>query len=306
MRAAAVVTGRVLLCLVGMGFGAPVAAQPEGDAAIYAQRHFERGAELYREARFEEALAAFRRSHGLFPSPNSMLFVGRSLRELGRNAEAVEAFEAAVLEARLRAVDEPRYRDTEAAAEAERDALSDQVGFVVLERGEGGLEGGVRVEGRAISPERFGLPIPVTPGEVAIAVGDAAPQRVQVSAGEELRVPLRAVSDRAAPSLAVAPSGGGEGWLVASGVAGGVALVGVAFALALTVAADARFSDLQARCGGLCPPDEAGAIAEGRDLELAGILTGVGAAVIGAGAVVLLIIGLAAGEPSLADGRVEF
>lgn len=306
MRAAAVVTGRVLLCLVGVGFGAPVAAQPEGDAAIYAQRHFERGAELYREARFEEALAAFRRSHGLFPSPNSMLFVGRSLRELGRNAEAVEAFEAAVLEARLRAVDEPRYRDTEAAAEAERDALSDQVGFVVLERGEGGLEGGVRVEGRAISPERFGLPIPVTPGEVAIAVGDAAPQRVQVSAGEELRVPLRAVSDRAAPSLAVAPSGGGEGWLVASGVVGGVALVGVAFALALTVAADARFSDLQARCGGLCPPAEAGAIAEGRDLELAGILTGVGAAVIGAGAVVLLIIGLATGEPSLADGRVEF
>ena len=65
-------------------------------------------------------------------------------------------------------------------------------------------------------------------------------------------------------------------------------------------------SDLQARCGGLCPPAEAGAIAEGRDLELAGILTGVGAAVIGAGAVVLLIIGLAAGEPSLADGRVEF
>lgn len=306
MRAAAVVTGRVLLCLVGMGFGAPVAAQPEGDAAIYAQRHFERGAELYRETRFEEALAAFRRSHGLFPSPNSMLFVGRSLRELGRNAEAVEAFEAAVLEARLRAVDEPRYRDTEAAAEAERDALSDQVGFVVLERGEGGLEGGVRVEGRAISPERFGLPIPVTPGEVAIAVGDAAPQRVQVSAGEELRVPLRAVSDRAAPPLAVAPSGGTEGWLVASGVVGGVALVGVAFALALTVAADARFSDLQARCGGLCPPAEAGAIAEGRDLELAGILTGVGAAVIGAGAVVLLIIGLAAGEPSLADGRVEF
>lgn len=306
MRAAAVVTGRVLLCLVGMGFGAPVAAQPEGDAAIYAQRHFERGAELYRETRFEEALAAFRRSHGLFPSPNSMLFVGRSLRELGRNAEAVEAFEAAVLEARLRAVDEPRYRDTEAAAEAERDALSDQVGFVVLERGEGGTAGGVRVEGRAISPERFGLPIPVTPGEVAIAVGDAAPQRVQVSAGEELRVPLRAVSDRAAPSLAVAPSGGAEGWLVASGVVGGVALVGVAFALALTVAADARFSDLQARCGGLCPPAEAGAIAEGRDLELAGILTGVGAAVIGAGAVVLLIIGLATGEPSLADGRVEF
>ncbi|MEQ8453012.1 MAG: hypothetical protein RLO52_28300 [Sandaracinaceae bacterium] len=306
MRAAAVVTGRVLLCLVGMGFGAPVAAQPEGDAAIYAQRHFERGAELYREARFEEALAAFRRSHGLFPSPNSMLFVGRSLRELGRNAEAVEAFEAAVLEARLRAVDEPRYRDTEAAAEAERDALSDQVGFVVLERGEGGLEGGVRVEGRAISPERFGLPIPVTPGEVAIAVGDAAPQRVQVRAGEELRVPLRAVSDRAAPSLAVAPSGGAEGWLVASGVVGGVALVGVAFALALTVAADARFSDLQARCGGLCPPAEAGAIAEGRDLELAGILTGVGAAVIGAAAVVLLLIGLATGEPSLADGRVEF
>ncbi|GAB5545396.1 MAG: hypothetical protein SangKO_051560 [Sandaracinaceae bacterium] len=306
MRAAAVVTGRVLLCLVGVGFGAPVAAQPEGDAAIYAQRHFERGAELYREARFEEALAAFRRSHGLFPSPNSMLFVGRSLRELGRNAEAVEAFEAAVLEARLRAVDEPRYRDTEAAAEAERDALSDQVGFVVLERGEGGLESAVRVEGRAISPERFGLPIPVTPGEVAIAVGDAAPQRVQVSAGEELRVPLRAVPERAAPSLAVAPSGAGEGWLVASGVAGGVALVGVAFALALTVAADARFSDLQARCGGLCPPAEAGAIAEGRDLELAGILTGVGAAVIGAGAVVLLIIGLAAGEPSLADGRVEF
>ena len=306
MRAAAVVTGRVLLCLVGMGFGAPVAAQPEGDAAIYAQRHFERGAELYRETRFEEALAAFRRSHGLFPSPNSMLFVGRSLRELGRNAEAVEAFEAAVLEARLRAVDEPRYRDTEAAAEAERDALSDQVGFVVLERGEGGTAGGVRVEGRAISPERFGLPIPVTPGEVVIAVGDAAPQRVQVSAGEELRVPLRAVSDRAAPSLAVAPSGGAEGWLVASGVVGGVALVGVAFALALTVAADARFSDLQARCGGLCPPAEAGAIAEGRDLELAGILTGVGAAVIGAGAVVLLIIGLATGEPSLADGRVEF
>lgn len=306
MRAAAVVTGRVLLCLVGMGFGAPVAAQPEGDAAIYAQRHFERGAELYRETRFEEALAAFRRSHGLFPSPNSMLFVGRSLRELGRNAEAVEAFEAAVLEARLRAVDEPRYRDTEAAAEAERDALSDQVGFVVLERGEGGLESAVRVEGRAISPERFGLPIPVTPGEVAIAVGDAAPQRVQVSAGEELRVPLRAVPERAAPSLAVAPSGGGEGWLVASGVVGGVALVGVAFALALTVAADARFSDLQARCGGLCPLAEAGAIAEGRDLELAGILTGVGAAVIGAGAVVLLIIGLASGEPSLADGRVEF
>src|SRR5262245_9151637 len=59
-----------------------------------ARASFTTAMEAYNDKRFEEALEGFRRSYDTVASPNSHLMVARTLRSMGRTAEAYEEFRA--------------------------------------------------------------------------------------------------------------------------------------------------------------------------------------------------------------------
>jgi tetratricopeptide (TPR) repeat protein len=107
--------------IVAVAIATPVAARaedapapaPATSASNAAQAHYTVGRESYRLALYGRALEAFERSLALAPSPNTRLYIARSLRELGRWAEASDQYAATVREAEQRG---GRYLATRGAA----------------------------------------------------------------------------------------------------------------------------------------------------------------------------------------------
>lgn len=294
------------------GMVLPARAQESPDAEIFAQQHYDRGVALYRERRLEDALESFRASHALVPSPNSYLYIARSLRGLGRLDEAVDAYEWTVRAARLS--EEERYRETAEAAASELDAIAPSVGRVLLRAESLPAQAELTLSGRVVPREALGLPLPVMPGRVTAVLrvpGRPAIERsADVAAGEELPIsfdvepaisspPLD--SGRAARRPAAAPrTAEGEsshGGLIALLVGGSV--VGVAgfavFAAFGLLAAD-LYSELERTCtAGLCGPARGAEIDLGRDYEL-GANLGLAAGSTGAALAILFSVLLLAAD----------
>ena len=85
-------------------------------ATSAAQERYTAGRESYRLGLYGRALEEFERSLALAPSPNTRLYIARSLRELGRWSEASEQYAATVREADQRG---GRYVATRDAATLE-------------------------------------------------------------------------------------------------------------------------------------------------------------------------------------------
>jgi len=170
------------------------------------RQQFQTGRSLYEVGRFAEALEAFRASAAALPSPNTMLYVGRCLRELGRPAEAWETFQQTEREAQARAVTEPRYAPTATAAQREAGLLVGRVAFVVLDGS--GLPPGAAtaLNGRQVDPGRMGQPQAVDPGGLTVTASAPGYQSFvasqQVQAGQQARVEVRLVGVGSAPAMA--------------------------------------------------------------------------------------------------------
>lgn len=110
----------VLLALVGaIGVATTPAALAEVPSAISpadrrkAITHYKRGRQLLALKRFDQALAELDASIALMPSPNTELLRAHALRELGRPAEAVAAYERVMNEATDRiGLGQSRYQAT--------------------------------------------------------------------------------------------------------------------------------------------------------------------------------------------------
>jgi tetratricopeptide (TPR) repeat protein len=102
----------------------PAAEAARPAALADAEALFFAGQKLYERKLYEEALAEMQASHAVTPSPNSRLYIARSLRGLGRVAEAASEYAQAILEAADRLVVDAKYEATLRAAAAERAALS--------------------------------------------------------------------------------------------------------------------------------------------------------------------------------------
>lgn len=101
---------RRLLVVIALLF-APALAHAEP-----AQEHYSAGRESYRAGLYGRALEEFERSYAVSPSPNTRLYIARSLRELGRHAEAGEHYRATIREADERGA---KYIPARHAAETE-------------------------------------------------------------------------------------------------------------------------------------------------------------------------------------------
>jgi outer membrane receptor for ferrienterochelin and colicins len=83
-----------LILAVALVAGPVASAVRAADVADEAQFHFERGNQLYRQGRLEEALAAYYASNRLVPNRNVTFNIARCLEQLKRHEEAFRAWVA--------------------------------------------------------------------------------------------------------------------------------------------------------------------------------------------------------------------
>ncbi|MEZ4394679.1 MAG: hypothetical protein R3A48_26700 [Polyangiales bacterium] len=105
---------------------APAAAALEARA----QALYQSGREHFRAGRFDDARAAFLSSLERYDSPNTRMYLGRTLARLDRAAEAFSMLDRAARDAEERARSEPRYAATRDSARAEAEALRPSLAFL--------------------------------------------------------------------------------------------------------------------------------------------------------------------------------
>lgn len=245
---------------------APAAATPlEREQA---QSLFLRAKEQFDQARFHDALSGFRASLAVVNSPNTRLYVGRCLRELGEPLQAYLEFGRVASEAREAAAGDGRYTLTADEAAQERDATATQLAFVTVELRGADEATVLRVGGQAVRAEALADAIPVGPGEIAIVVErDGAPvarRGLTLGAGERMElsidVPPRPPAPPAPPAALTTapppPDATARTLRTLAIVSGGVGVVGLAtFAVAGAIT-KSNYDDLESRCGpGPCADD---------------------------------------------------
>lgn len=175
---------------------APAAAALEARA----QALYQEGREHFRAGRFDDARAAFLSSLERYDSPNTRMYLGRTLARLNRAAEAFSMLDRAARDAEERALSEPRYAATRDSARAEAEALRPSLAFlrVRVEPSPDDLTLSVND-----GPPRRGaadVALPFAPGVVTVraqAEGfEPAEARAELEQGasRELRLTLRAVA----------------------------------------------------------------------------------------------------------------
>ncbi len=198
----------------------PIAASAEDaptptPATAQAQEHYTAGRESYRLGLYGRALEAFERSLALAPSPNTRLYIARSLRELGRWAEANDQYAATVREAEQRG---GRYVAT-------RDAANVELADVKVRLGRANANDGAAIAANAVPAANPANAAPVAPA------ANAAPT--------DLHAP-------AAPAADGEPSRRGPTTL--TWATGGVAVAAAATFTVLYGLAGNRFGYLQDNC----------------------------------------------------------
>lgn len=257
-----------------------------------ARQHFER-------QEFAAALTEFRASMQLLPSPNTRLYVGRALRELGQYPDAWNELTLAATEAAERARTEARYARTADAARAEAAALAGRVGLLTVSVSAPVGEMTVLVNGTPVAQGAWNSERAITPSDVTIEARAPgyAPFRATgtVAAGQRARVEIRLdPTSQLAPATTSTTSvvtiegssvhdGGGDGG--SSGLrTAGVVTVGLGLALGVAggvagVMALSEYNSLDsdcaagARCGPTASQDIRDRVAQGETL---GTLTTIG------------------------------
>lgn len=189
--------------------GAPRAGDKTKEIA---QKVYVQGVDHYKAGRLLEALAAFRASYDMVPSPNSHLMIARSLREHGDLIDSYYEFGKVVLEADAAAAKDAKYESASQASRAERAKLRARITMVTIFVKDPPDDVRVVVGDRPIEKSYWGRPVPILPGAV-VAVATASgrsEQRQELAAvpGGDLVVTFDfgPLSDRTPPIAARGPA----------------------------------------------------------------------------------------------------
>jgi hypothetical protein len=147
-----------------------LAAGSEDNLAAGLQK-FEDGRKAFEGGQFEEALAAFKASLALLPSPNTRLYMGRCYRALGKTASAFTALKLAAREAedRLTASGEKRYgatRDTANLEAADLEAKVPRLTVAVPSNIPAGFV--LKVDDKEVPQAAWGVATETDPGDVVV------------------------------------------------------------------------------------------------------------------------------------------
>lgn len=296
----------IIACLSCLLAAAPArAAGVSPDEASWADTNtatnkYKAGKAAYDAGKLEEALARFRESYEAVASPNSHLMVARVLIDLKRHVAAYEELALVIEEAENVEKKREKYAQTAEAARALRKELEQQLGFVEI-----AVPAKVSIKGEPIPPAKWGEPIPVAAGAVAVDLelpdGTKQTRELTVAAGTTAKLEVQPASTpapaatptRRCPKPERAPSTTPVGTVKQSTVgyvAGGIGAAGLVTFTVFGVLDNQRHRDLEAACqDGVCPASLADDAERGRTYQsLANVGLGVGLVGLGAGAVLVL------------------
>ncbi len=263
--------------VVALVFVAPRVAQSQPAPptnTLAAQERFNRGRELYERQQDEAALAEFRASLELYPSPNTRLYVGLCLGRLGRLAEAYVELDRAAHEANDLAATNPRYANARDLARRELSTLEGRIGRLQLRVNDPPEGLVVRVGQTTLARATWGLSLPYDPGAVLVSAEAPGYQSfrrdAQVTAGGVTEVIVRlerapevpvtpvtpavtttpppAETPPTQPPVTLTPTTRGGGVRTAGYAVAGVGVAGIAAFAVLGTMAGSRFDTLQREC----------------------------------------------------------
>jgi hypothetical protein len=169
---------------VGLAFAPRVAAAADSKAAAKAK--LVEGADLLKRGEYQSALERFQRAYELVPSPKIQFNFGLAYKGLGRNAEAIEAFDKFLAEAK------GATADSVAKAHKYRDELLATVGRLSVHADVEGAS--VVVDGRAYGTTPRADEILLDPGPHLLLMerpgGGGAPftRKLDIAAGRAVSV----------------------------------------------------------------------------------------------------------------------
>lgn len=180
--------------------GAAQAGERENEAnALYTK-----AGELTKQGKCQDAIPFLERSYALVPSPNSLLLLGRCLREGGRIEEAWRRLEASLGKSEeLIAAGELRYSATATSARDELTQLRKITGSLVVKDVAPGAH--VEVYGMRIDPMNGVARARVRTGETRIAIVDPATRGANERRVVEIRAEQTTEISIARPSVLEPP-----------------------------------------------------------------------------------------------------
>lgn len=251
-------------------------ASPSAAAKAKAKRSFDRGQELYKEGKLEEATAAFQESYGAVPDPKALLMLARVQRDGGELVKARATCQKA--------------RDAAVAAEAKGQAnratldeidnelrnIDGVLGLLTIELSHAPPGTRVSIDDNDVTGE-LGKPIRAEPGPLVVTAttpdGMERRENAMVKAGQAssvtLSFPWSGKSDKAVAAVAVAaaappheskaapppkqevkpsPAQPSNTKRTLTWVAGGVGLVGMATFAVFWPLTASKYDDLESAC----------------------------------------------------------
>src|SRR5258706_6853431 len=148
----------LLLLIAATAIGAP---RKVDRAKEVAQKVYLQGVDHYRAGRLLEALAAFRASYDMVPSPNSHLMIARTLRDRGALVDAFVEYGKLVAEADAAAQRDPKYDATSRASRDERSKLRERLTLITVQVKEPAQDLRVTLGNRIVDRANLGEAVPV-------------------------------------------------------------------------------------------------------------------------------------------------
>ncbi len=184
---------------------APAPAAGTEAARETARARLVEGVELLRQKQFAQALTKFDEAYALVPSPNIFYDRGLAYQGLGRDADALEAFDAFLAHA------DHAPPGTREKATHERETLRARVATLAVTSDPPGAEISVDGRRRGVTPLSGALYIDAGPHEVAArntSTGVVTTERIVAAPRETVRLTLRfGAAEAQAPSVEAAAGG---------------------------------------------------------------------------------------------------
>lgn len=273
-------------------------AQPSPD--VSAQRQAaralaDRGLALFEEGRYADALDALREADEAYHDPTVELMMARACERLGRLEDALEIYQRLVSE-ELKNYAPDAFFEAQAAARPELQALLDRMPTLEITVEGAEREVAIQVDGKTIAVEKAAAGLPLAPGEHVLSIADgprSVRRSIQMIQGRTERAVILlaegGVTVIRTPARAPREPEAHIPW-VPTGLAFGIAAVGLGVGAATGVAALGRADDVKAGCEAMrCWPEVRGKADNAHRLATISTI-GFAAGVIGLGAGITLAI----------------
>lgn len=171
------------------------------DATAEAKRHFQRATELYRQARYREAIKAFEAAQRLRPHGVLFFNLAQCHERLGEIPEALDAYREYV-----RLTPDAKDRDLVHAAMINLEARLGAAGAqqLIVNTEPPGAE--VQVDGQLRGKTPFSVTLPLGSHQLAATLADHEPERREVELSPDRSLQLELVLRRSPPPAPQAPA----------------------------------------------------------------------------------------------------